>query len=63
MNYAPANTVYDLDLGVSVARDATQYHLHHVICAPAKFEIATSNIGVKATHGSGGDTFTRKYIT
>ena len=34
---------FDLDLGVKVTRKVTQYPLHHVIYAPTKFEVATSN--------------------
>ena len=44
--------VFDLDLGVKVIRNVTQYPLHHVIYAPTKFEVATSN-------GLGEDTITR----
>ena len=43
---------FDLDLGVKVTRNVTQYPLHHVIYASTKFEVATSN-------GLGGDTITR----
>ena len=43
---------FDLDLGVKVTRNVTQYPLHHVIYAPTKFEVTTSN-------GLGEDTFTR----
>ena len=43
---------FDLDLGVKVTRNVTQYPLHHVIYAPTKFEVATSN-------GLGEDTITR----
>ena len=46
------NTFFDLDLGVKVTRNVTQYPLHHVIYAPIKFEVATSN-------GLGEDTITR----
>ena len=46
------NTLFDLDLGVKVTRNVTQYPLHHVIYASTKFEVATSN-------GLGGDTITR----
>ena len=50
---------FDLDLGVKVIQYVSQYPLHHVTYAPAKFEVASSN-------GLGGDqqndTFTRKYI-
>ena len=49
------NTVFDLDLGVKVTQDVTQYLLHHVTYANVKFEDATSN-------GLGGDAFTRQYI-
>ena len=42
----------DLDLGVKVTQNVTQYPLHHVIYAPTKFEVATSN-------GLGADTITR----
>ena len=41
-----------LDLGVKVTGNITQYPLPHVIYAPTKFEIATSN-------GLGEDTITR----
>ena len=50
------NSLFDLDIGVKVTRNATQYPLHHVTYSAAKFEVATSN-------GLGEDTFTRKYIT
>ena len=40
------------DLGVKVTRNVTQYPLHHVIYAPTKFQVATSN-------GLGEDTITR----
>ena len=43
---------FDLDLGVKVTRNVTQYPLHHVISAPTKFEVATS-------YGLGEDTITR----
>ena len=46
------NTLFDLDLGVKVTRNVTQYPLHHVIYAPTKFQVATSN-------GLGEDTITR----
>ena len=46
------NTFFDLDLGVKVTRNVTQYPLHHVIYAPTKFQVATSN-------GLGEDTITR----
>ena len=43
---------FDLDLGVKVTRNVTQYPLYHVTYSPTKFEVATS-------YGLGGDTFTR----
>ena len=43
---------FDLDLGVKVTRNVTQYPLHPVIYAPTKFEVATSN-------GLGEDKITR----
>ena len=43
---------FDLDLGVKVTRNVTQYPLHHVIYASTEFEVARSN-------GLGGDTITR----
>ena len=43
---------FDLDLGVKVTWNVTQYPLHLVIYAPTKFEVATSN-------GLGEDTITR----
>ena len=43
---------FDLDLGVKVTQNVTQYPLHHVIYAPTKFQGATSN-------GLGEDTITR----
>ena len=43
---------FDLDLGVKVTRNVTQYPLHHVIYAPTKFQVATSK-------GLGEDTITR----
>ena len=49
------NTVFDLDLGIKVKQDVTQYPLNHVTYAHLKFEVATSN-------GLGGDAFTRKNI-
>ena len=45
-------TLFDLDLGVKVTRNLTQYPLHHVIYASTKFEVATSN-------GLGEDSITR----
>ena len=43
---------FDLDLGVKVTQNVTQYPLHHVIYAPTKFEVAASN-------HLGEDTITR----
>ena len=43
---------FDLDLGVKVTQNVTQYPLHHVIYASTKFQVATSN-------GLGEDTITR----
>ena len=43
---------FDLDLGVKVTPNVTQYPLHHVTYAPTKFEVSTSN-------GLGEDTITR----
>ena len=37
------NTLFDLDLGVKVTQNVTQYPLHHVIYASTKFEVAMSN--------------------
>ena len=37
------NTLFDLWPGVKVTRNITKYPLHHVIYAPTKFEVATSN--------------------
>ena len=34
---------FDLDLGVKVTQNITQYPLHHVIYASTKFEVSTSN--------------------
>ena len=36
------NTFFDLELGVKVTRNVTQYPRHHVTYAQAKFEVATS---------------------
>ena len=43
---------FDLEPGVKVTRNVTQYPLHHVIYAPTKFQVAMSN-------GLGEDTITR----
>ena len=53
--YLRENTLYDLDLGVKVTYNVAQYSPHHVIYAPANFEVAKSN-------RLGEDAFTRKYI-
>ena len=37
------NTLFDIDLGVKVTQDVTQYPLHLVILSDTKFEAATSN--------------------
>ena len=44
-----------VDLGDMVTQNVPKYHQYPVICAPAKFEIATSN-------GLGGYSFTSKTI-
>ena len=52
------NTLFDLDpkvKGVKVTQNVAQYPRLHVTCAPAKFDVATSN-------GYGEDAFIRKYI-
>ena len=36
-------TLFDLDLGDKVSQKVAQYPRHHVIYAPAKFDIATSH--------------------
>ena len=46
------NLTFDLDLGVKVTRNVTQYPLHHVIYASTKFEVAMPN-------GLEEDTITR----
>ena len=46
---------FDLDPGVKVTRNVSQYPLHHVTYSATKFEVAKSN-------RLGGETFTRKYI-
>ena len=46
---------FDLDLGVKVTQNVTQYPLHHVIYASTKFEVARSN-------GLGEDTITRNVM-
>ena len=50
---------YILDHGIKVTQNVTQYPLHHVTYAPAKFEAAT------CTSDGLGDVFTRKihYLT
>ena len=47
-------SIFDLDLGVKVIQNVSQYPLHHVTYSATKFEVVTSNL-------LGGDTFTRKY--
>ena len=60
------NLIYDLDLGVKyplhnvnlgvkVTQNVSQYSLHHVTYAAAKFEATAAN-------GLGGDKFTRTFI-
>ena len=49
------NTLFDLDFEVKVKQNVSQYPLHHVTYAPAKFEVATSN----TSNSLGGDAFTR----
>ena len=44
-------TLFDLDLGVKVTRNVTQYPLHHLTYLVIKFKVALSN-------GLGGDAFT-----
>ena len=44
------NTLFDL--GFKVTQKAAHFPLHHVICEPTKFEVATFN-------GLGGDAFVR----
>ena len=52
--YLEENVVFYLDLGVKVTtQDVAQYPLHHMTCAPVKFEVATSN--------GKGVSFTKKY--
>ena len=46
------NTLFDLDRGVKVTQNVSQYHLHNLTYAATTFEVATSN-------GLGRDTFTR----
>ena len=48
--------IFDLDLGVKVTRNVSQYPLHHVTYSATKFEVATSK-------GLRGDAFTRKFNT
>ena len=47
--------IFDLDPKVKVTQNVAQFPGHHVIYAPAKFDVATS-------HGLGEGAFTRKYI-
>ena len=53
--YLQENTLYYLDLGVKVTYNVAQYSPHHMIYAPAKFEVAKSNL-------LGEEAFRRKYI-
>ena len=46
--------IFDLDLGVKVIQNVTQYPLHYVTFSATKFEVAMSK-------GLGGDAFTRKF--
>ena len=45
---------FDLDLGVKVTQNVSQYPLHYVTYSATKFEVATS---IRL----GGDTITSKY--
>ena len=45
---------FDLDLGVKISRNVSQYPLRYVTYSATKFEAATSK-------GFGGDSFTRKF--
>ena len=51
-NIWPLTLTPNLDLGVKVTRNDTQYPLHHVTYSPTKFEVATF-------YGLGENTFTR----
>ena len=53
--HVQGNTLYDLDLGIKVTQNDTKYAPYYVICAPVKFEAATSN-------SLGGYALTSKYI-
>ena len=48
-------TLFDIDLRVKIRQNFSQYPLHHVTYAPAKFEVAAPN-------SLRGNAFTRKYI-
>ena len=48
------NEFFDLELGVKVRQNLSQYSLHHVTFTATKFEVATSS-GL-------GDAFTRENI-
>ena len=40
------NTLFDLDIGVKVTQNVTQYPLHHATYSGTKFEVASSiNLG------------------
>ena len=41
--HSQVNILSDLDLGVKVTRNVTQYPLHHVTYSGTKFKVATSN--------------------
>ena len=49
------NTLFDLDPNVKVPQYFTQFPIHHVIYAPAKFAVASIN-------GLGGDALTRNVM-
>ena len=42
--YLQEHIFFDLDLRVNVAQNIAKYPLHHVTYAPAKFEVAMSNV-------------------
>ena len=41
--HSQVNILSDLDLGVKVTQNVTQYPLHHVTSSGTKFKVATSN--------------------
>ena len=49
------NTLFDLDIGVKVTQNVTQYPLHHVTYSGTKFEVAMSN-------SVEGDAFTKNTL-